>query len=98
MPTTTTFNHSEIRRWAEAHGGVPQLIDDPHANGDVQGLRIAFPDARDVPVSPRLLQRVDWETFFAHFEELQYAVEFEDPIDGETPLAESYRFLKRGVL
>jgi hypothetical protein len=42
---TTTTNHDEIRKWAEARGGRPTIVADTDDNGRSGGiLRIDFKD------------------------------------------------------
>jgi hypothetical protein len=73
-----TQDHDEIRRWAEAWDGRPQVFDNPRAGSDPVGLRINFPGPRDdtfLPGGSNAPREVSWEEFFAHFDRLELVME-----------------------
>jgi hypothetical protein len=45
MPSKTTTDHHEIRRWASAHGGKPACIAGTGGKGDPGMLPLMFPDS-----------------------------------------------------
>ena len=60
-----TTDHDEIRRWVEARGGFPAHVRDTGgARHDLGILRIDFPGFS----SEEILERVDWDTWFAAFD------------------------------
>ena len=71
----TTTNHDVIRSWAEARGGRPAAVDgtgdDDHSN-DAGLLRFEFRDPGDQ------LDDVDWEPFFATFEDRGLAFVYQE--------------------
>jgi hypothetical protein len=56
MPSNTTRNHDDIRRWAEARGGHPAL-----AGGRVLRIDFGAPEEN--------LEPVEWDEFFRVFDE-----------------------------
>lgn len=92
----TSFDHNEIRQWAEKHNGTPQIIDHETAQGDKVGIRINFPGHNDeellsVDVKPH---DISWDEFFQIFDERGLALEYTDKIPEYDP-NDSYRFLRR---
>jgi hypothetical protein len=82
--TQTTTDHDTIRQWAEARGGEPAFVADTQKTGEHGGvLRIAFRNDED-------LNRTDWNSFFAAFEENNLAALIQD----ETSDGETSRFVK----
>jgi hypothetical protein len=80
--SSTTTDHDEIRKWAEARGGRPARVSD---TGDAGGiLRIDFQDPDEG------LEEIDWETFFDVFEDRGLAFLYQD----ETAGGETSRFNK----
>jgi hypothetical protein len=81
-----TWNHQEIKKWAEKHNGKPAVFDDPNALGDKLGIRIDFKGKRDerymsVDVKTRL---VTWKRFFEIFDRRNLAFvynEKNEPVD-----------------
>jgi hypothetical protein len=63
-----TTDHDEIRRWVESRKGHPAMVKSTHHNGREGGLlRIDFDPPQDS------LERVDWEEFFATFDDSELA-------------------------
>jgi hypothetical protein len=67
--TRTTVDHDEIRAWVEQHGGSPAAVRTT-SDGDPGVLRIDFPGGAD----EEDLQHIDWDAWFAKFEEKGLAV------------------------
>ena len=68
----TTTHHDQIREWVEARGGHPARVRD---TGDSDGdgiLRIDFEPQADG------LERIDWDDWFATFEESELAFLHQD--------------------
>jgi hypothetical protein len=83
MPdATTTTNHDEIRRWAEARGGRPAIIRTGQASGGVLRFDFGNDDAR--------LAEVSWEEFFRLFDENRLALLRQE----ETVSGQQSRFFK----
>ncbi len=67
----TTTDHGVIKAWAQARNGVPADVAGT-GNGDPGLLRIEFrDDAGD-------LQGVDWESFFATFDDRKLAFVYQE--------------------
>jgi hypothetical protein len=65
--TKTTKDHDEIRKWAEARGGVPAEVKGTERGNEPGILRFEFPG---VPNSnDQKLERISWEDFFRKFDE-----------------------------
>lgn len=56
----TTTDHDEIRRWAESRGGRPSKVETDGKGGI---LRFDFGESDDT------LTEIDWDEFFAIFDE-----------------------------
>lgn len=68
----TTTDHETIRKWAEAHKGVPAAVETTHDADDTGIIRIMFPKA---PQSEHdALVEISWEEFFAEFEKRKLAL------------------------
>jgi hypothetical protein len=84
-PTSyTTTDHDEIRRWAEARGGRPAIVEGTEQGSDPPGgvLRIDFDESDD---TEDRLAETDWETFFEIFEDRRLAFVYqEQTADGKT--------------
>lgn len=80
---TTTTDHDEIRKWAEARGGRPAQVKDTES-GDSALLRFDFgePDER--------LEPIEWDEFFRIFDENELALLHQD----ETAGGKTSRFSK----
>ncbi len=61
MQETVTIDHGEIRRWAEARGGMPAVVAGTDAD-----LRFDWGEGGR-------LERISWEDFFELFEEQDLA-------------------------
>jgi hypothetical protein len=67
-----TTDHTEIREWAEQHGGKPAAVQSTHNERDVGIVRIMFPNA---PHSEHgHLVEISWEEFFKKFEDRELAL------------------------
>ncbi len=91
----TTRDHKEIRKWAEARGGVPTLIDHPIARADKVGIRIDFPgETHEVLMSET--RPATWDEFFQIFEEQKLLLSYDvDPVADDP--TDWYHFEKRNV-
>lgn len=84
----TTTDHETIRQWAEARGGEPATVRGTAGSGESSGiLRIRFPDYDGASDE---LRRVDWDEFFAKFEQENLAFLYQK----ETSEGETSRFFK----
>jgi hypothetical protein len=70
----TTTNHDEIRRWVEEHGGKPASVRGTGDGDDLGVLRIDFPGG----AGEDRLEHVDWEEWFAKFEESRLAFLYQE--------------------
>ena len=70
--STTTTNHAEIRKWAEAHGGKPAAVDRTHQGGDVGIIRIMFPNSKQS--EHQHLVEISWDEFFEQFDDSKLAL------------------------
>ena len=68
-----TWDHDEIRRWAEARGGVPACVRGTGRRGDTGVLRIDFPDGPEPS-----LQQISWDEWFKKFDENNLALVYQD--------------------
>jgi hypothetical protein len=71
---TTTTDHDTIRKWAEARGGRPARVSGTGDEGGILRIDFQEPDER--------LEEIDWETFFAVFEDRKLAFLFQDKTAG----------------
>ena len=78
----TTTDHDEIRKWAEERGGRPARVADTGDEGGI--LRIDFEEPDEG------LEEIDWDTFFAIFDDRKLAFLHQ----GETAGGETSRFNK----
>ena len=87
MNTQVTTDHIAIRRWVEAHHGMPAKRMAARDYG--AALQIIFPE-REAPPS---VMPLDWTRFFEEFESGELAFVHEEDLGGEA----SYynRFVKR---
>jgi hypothetical protein len=63
--SNTTTDHDEIRRWVEAHDGVPATVRDTGSKDDLGVLRIDFPGG----TGEDKLEHVSWEDWFEKFDD-----------------------------
>lgn len=83
-----TIDHDTIRSWAEERGGFPATVPGSHrGDNDVGVLRIGFDDDEDV-------ERIDWEEFFAKFEDKALAMRYRDE-PAESGSERFHEFFKR---
>ena len=82
-----TFDHEEIRRWAEERQGVPACVRGTGNRGDVGLLRIDFPGGRG---SREKLQEISWDDWFQKFDERGLALLYQS----QTASGRSSRFNK----
>ena len=67
-----THDHDEIRQWVEKRGGHPATVKDTEEDGEHAGiLRIAFNDGDK-------LEAIDWDEFFAKFDEADLDFLYQD--------------------
>ena len=70
-----TTNHDEIRRWVEERGGHPARVK------ETELLRIDYPGFS----GEERLEKIEWEEFFASFDENKLAFLYQDKLEsGET--------------
>jgi hypothetical protein len=76
-----TTDHDEIRRWVEARGGVPAIVEGTGTEEQPGILGIDFPGrAAEEP-----LAHIPWESFFEEFEEHSLAFLYQEvTAEGDT--------------
>jgi len=82
VPTSskTTYNHEEIRKWAEARGGKPTHVKGTGGKHDPGILRIDFPGYS----GEGKLEPISWDEFFEKFDEQELALVYQEKTaDGE---------------
>lgn len=84
--TQTTTDHETIRHWVEERDGRPARVKTTGKGGDPGILRIDFPE----PEADENLEPIEWDAFFAKFDENDLALLFEE----ETANGEVSRFCK----
>ena len=72
---STTTDHGEIRKWAEAHGGKPAAVDSTHSGSEVGLIRLMFPESKQS--DHHHLVEITWEEFFEKFEDTKLALLYE---------------------
>jgi hypothetical protein len=72
----TTTDHDTIRKWVEAHGGVPAAVGTTHKDGDIGIIRIMFPKASQSHLEN--LVEITWDEFFQQFEASKLAMIYEN--------------------
>lgn len=71
----TTTDHDEIRRWVEAHGGVPSSLKGTEGSDEDAGvLRIDFPGS----AGEGYFDHLEWDQFFEKFEEAGLAFLYQE--------------------
>lgn len=68
-----TFDHDEIRRWAEERHAKPACVKGTGGEGDTGMLRLDFP-GYDAPS----LQHISWEDWFDKFDERNLALLYQE--------------------
>ncbi len=76
----TTTDHDEIRRWAEARGGVPASVRDTGSADDPGILRIDFTDEPGGDDDDRL-EEISWDDWFRAFDDNNLAFLYQDEGD-----------------
>jgi hypothetical protein len=82
-----TIDHDTIRRWAEERDGFPATVPGTHGGEDVGVLRIGFDEDEE-------LERVEWDEFFAKFEEKALAMRYHNESE-ESGSDRYHEFFKR---
>ena len=86
----TTTDHDRIRRWVEARDGTPAAVAATESSDDPGILRIRFSDE-----SADQLDAIEWDEFFAKFDEAGLAFLYQDKTaDGGT--SRFHKFVRRG--
>lgn len=80
-------DHAEIRRWAEARGGVPSIVQETHGEDGGGVLRFDFGERE-----PRL-EPVEWDEFFEVFETRKLALLAQD--SAEDRESRFFKFVRR---
>jgi len=76
-----TNNHTEIKKWTEARGGVPAKVKGTGKKSDVGILRIHFPKHSE---NNDDLEEISWNDFFDEFDKNQFIFLYQDEkSDGE---------------
>jgi hypothetical protein len=86
----TTYDHQEIRKWAEERKGSPALVYKSKPEGTVSSLAINFEGKN---IHDETLEEIDWEKFFELFEKRLLALQYEESEGGEKGL--EYKFVGR---
>jgi hypothetical protein len=81
-----TRDHDEIRQWVEERGGFPATVEATSSHDEPGILRIDFPDYS----GGETLKRINWESFFAKFDEEELDFLYQD----ETAGGKTSRFCK----
>jgi hypothetical protein len=74
MAQKTTTDHVEIRKWIEAHNGVPTVIEDTEDGKGAGLLRVHFPKASD----DGQFKEIGWDKFFDTFDKKDLAFIYQD--------------------
>lgn len=77
----TTTDHETIRRWAEERGGHPATVKATETGGEPGILRIDFPGYS----GEGTLEEIDWDDFFAKFDESNLAFIYQEQTDDGKP-------------
>jgi hypothetical protein len=75
-----TTDPEEIRRWAEARGGVPAAVSGTKRRGEVGIIRIDFPDGPEPS-----LEHISWDEWFQKFNENGLALVYQEKTSGGQP-------------
>ena len=83
-----THDHDEIRQRVEKRGGHPATVKDTEEGGEHAGiLRIAFNDGDK-------LEAIDWDEFFAKFDEADLDFLYQDKTKDGKP-SRFFKFIQR---
>ena len=69
-----TFDHNEIRRWAEERGAKPACVKGTGGHGDIGMIRLDFPGYS----GEESLQPISWEEWFKKFDERNLALLYQE--------------------
>jgi hypothetical protein len=69
-----TFDHDEIRRWAEERGAKPACVRGTGGNGDIGMIRLDFPSYS----GEKSLEHIDWDEWFKKFDEQNLALLYQE--------------------
>lgn len=69
-----TFDHNEIRRWAEERGAKPACVKGTGGGDDIGMLRLDFPGYS----GEGSLQEIGWEDWFQKFDERNLALLYQE--------------------
>lgn len=73
-----TTDHNLIKKWAEAHGGVPTVVKGTQDTGKGAGLlRINFPGYS----GNKSLEEISWDEFFQTFDQQKLAFLYQEKTD-----------------
>ena len=78
--------HEDIRRWAEARGGIPARVKRTGGEDDVGMIRIDFPGYS----GEQSLEPISWEQWFEKFDEKELAL----VVERQPPQGDKGRFNK----
>lgn len=87
MSQKTTTDHNEIKRWAEAHNGIPSVIKNTEQGSGAGLLRIHFPENS----SDDDFKKVSWDTFFETFDKKDLKFIYQDDKDSTF-----HKFISKG--
>ncbi len=85
-----TIDHDQIRRWVEARGGWPAMVQRAGSPRSAGELRIGFPDS----THDEKVKQISWGEFFQKLDEGHLALEYEERDDGGG-LSEFHRIISR---
>jgi hypothetical protein len=88
--SATTTDHKAIRNWAEERDGRPATVRATEEDGHAGILRIDFGPAED------RLEEIEWEEFFAKFDESELAFLYQDRTKGGK-LSRFHKFVRRSA-
>jgi hypothetical protein len=69
-----TFDHDEIRRWAEERGAKPACVRGTGGDGDIGMIRLDFPGYS----GEKSLEHIDWDEWFRKFDEQNLALLYQE--------------------
>lgn len=69
-----TFDHNEIRRWAEERKAVPACVRGTGGHGDIGMIRLDFPGFS----GEKSLDHIEWDEWFEKFDEHNLALLYQE--------------------
>jgi hypothetical protein len=69
-----TFDHEEIRRWAEERGAKPACVKGTGGKGDIGMIRLDFPGYS----GEDSLEHISWDEWFQKFDERNLALLYQE--------------------